>query len=63
VDEFETLVLREVGEVLDVERDEWEFADQAAGGDPGVVDRPRTPAEPGVGLDLAPDRAGVEAGG
>ena len=38
----------------DVERREREFADEAAGGDPGVVGRPWAAAELGVGLDLAP---------
>jgi hypothetical protein len=48
LDDFEALVLDEVGVVLDVERGEWKIAGDAAGGDPGVVDRPRAPAEPGV---------------
>ena len=60
VDEFEALVLGEVGVVLDVERGERKLADEAAGGDPGVVGRAGAAAEPGVGLDLAP--AGGEPG-
>jgi hypothetical protein len=39
VDEFEALVFGEVGVVLDAERGEREFADDAADGDPGVVGR------------------------
>ena len=54
MDEFEAFVLGEVGVVLDVERGEGKPADEAAGGDPGVVRRPGTAAELGVGLDLAP---------
>ena len=63
VDEFEALVLGEVGVVLDVERGEGKLAGDAAGGDPGVVDRSRATAEPGVGLDLAPTGGGLEAAG
>ena len=59
--EFEALVLGEVGVVLDVERREWQLADEAAGGDPGVVDGPGSTAEPGAGLDLTPDRRCTEA--
>ena len=47
-------MLGEVGIVLDVERGERKFADEAAGGDPGIVCRSRATAQPGVGLDLAP---------
>jgi hypothetical protein len=36
LDDFEALVLGEVGVVLDVEGREWQLADEAAGGDPGV---------------------------
>ena len=54
MDHFEALVLREVGVVLDVERGEWELADEAAGCDPRVVRRPGPAAQLGVGLDLAP---------
>ena len=54
MDELKALVLGEVGVVLDVERGEGKPADEAAGGDPGVVRRPGTAAELGVGLDLAP---------
>jgi hypothetical protein len=61
VDDFEALLLNEVGVVLDVERGEGKLAGEAAGGDPGVVDRLRTPAEASVGLDLAPDGGGLEA--
>jgi hypothetical protein len=50
VDEFETFGFGEVGVVLDVERGEGKLAGGTAGGDPGVVDRPRSPAEAGVGL-------------
>ena len=53
VDEFETLVLVEVGVVLDVEGGERQVAGEAVGGDPRVVGRPGTAAELGVGLDLA----------
>ena len=51
VDEFEALVLGEVGVVLDVERGYREFADEAAGGDPGV-DRSRVGVELGIGAEL-----------
>ena len=61
VDEFEPFVFGEVGVVLDVERGERKFAGEAAGGDPRAVDRPWTSAQPGVGLDLAPDGGGLEA--
>jgi hypothetical protein len=63
VDEFEAFVFGEVGVVLDIERGEWQLAGDAAGGDPGVVDRPRVPAGAGVRLDLASDRGSAEAGG
>jgi hypothetical protein len=53
VDDFEPFVLGDVGVVLDVQRGGWQFADKAAGGDPGVVGRSRSSAELGVGLDLA----------
>ena len=43
VDEFEALVLGEVGVVLDVERREQEFAGEAADGNPRVVDRSGDP--------------------
>jgi hypothetical protein len=39
VDELKALVLDEVDVVLDVERREWQLADEAAGRDPGVVRR------------------------
>jgi hypothetical protein len=61
LDKFEAFMLREVGVVLDVERREGELAGDAAGGDPGVVDRPGSTPEPGVGLDLTPDRRCAEA--
>jgi hypothetical protein len=57
VDEFEALVLREVGVVLEVERGERKLSGDAAGGDPGVVDRAWASRGPGIGLDLASDRA------
>ena len=63
VDQFETLVLGEVGVFLDVERGKGKIAGEAAGRDSGVVDRPRTPAQASVGLDLAPDGRGPEATG
>ena len=59
VDDFEAFVLREVGVVLDVERGERRPADEATGGDPRVVRRPRTAAQLGVGLDLSPTRRDV----
>jgi hypothetical protein len=61
VDELKALVFGEVGVVLDVKRGERQFTGDAAGGDPGVVDRTRTPTEPGVSLDLAQDGGGPEA--
>jgi hypothetical protein len=54
-------MLGEIGVVLDVECGEGNIAGNAAGRDPGVVDRPRTAAEPGVSPALAPDRGGMEA--
>jgi hypothetical protein len=54
VDEFEALVLGEVGKVLGVERGEWQLADEAAGRDPGVVRWSGSTAQLGVRLDLAP---------
>jgi hypothetical protein len=53
VDEFEAFVLGEVRVVLDVERGKGKSADEAAGGDPGVVRRPGPAAQLRVGLDLA----------
>jgi hypothetical protein len=51
VDELKALVLDEVGVVLDVERGEWQLADEAAGGNPGIVGRSRAAAGLAVGLD------------
>jgi chloramphenicol 3-O-phosphotransferase len=48
LDEFKTFEFGEVGVVLDVERGEREFADEAAGRYPGVVRWPGSPAELGV---------------
>jgi hypothetical protein len=47
VDDLKALVLDEVDVVLDVEGGERKFADEAAGGDPGVIRRPGTAAELG----------------
>ena len=44
----------EVGVVLDVEGRERQFADEAAGRDPGVVRWSGSTAQLGVRLDLAP---------
>jgi hypothetical protein len=38
-EQLEALVLGDVAEVFGVERGEWEFADEAAGGNPAVVGR------------------------
>jgi hypothetical protein len=51
-----------LGLVLDVERSERHFADEATGGDPSVLDRPRAPAER-VGLDLTLDGGGLQLQG
>jgi hypothetical protein len=61
-DELESLVLGEVCVVLGVQCGERQLSGEAARRDPGVVDRPRPPAEAGVCL-LTPDPGGVEAGG
>jgi hypothetical protein len=61
LDEFEALVLGEVGWSLMVNVASGRSPGEAAGGDPGVVDRSRTSAEPGMGLDFAPDGGGLEA--
>jgi hypothetical protein len=52
LDEFEALVLGEVGVVFDVERRERQPTDEAAGGDPGVVGRSWAAVQLGIGLDL-----------
>ena len=47
-------MLGEVGEVLGAERGERRLSDEAAGGDPGVVDGPWPATELGVRLQFAP---------
>ena len=45
---------RRIGEVLDVERGQWQVVDQAARSDPTIVRRARPPTSGGVSGDLRP---------